>query len=219
MLRALLSLHRIYTDEAWAEDPVHCLVMIRDGRFLKDVPKDGRWLWECIGSDGETDFVKQQRNTDLLSREYKHPWTEVLTYNCSYGGMFKEPVADSYSCNAVASSSLNTAALQVFDKDGEQVHCEWSPDGLKWATGGFVEGLTEGNFARDASAALFRYRTNQTRSCSLNQTRLCLLSMCYCLLSGTSLLNSQTYFRRLHRLMARLTNGRHSSRWRYSYLE
>ena len=166
MLRALLLLCRIYTNEAWVVEPVHCLVMIRDGRFLKDVPKDGRWLWECVGSAGETDFVKQQRNTDLLSREYKHPWTEILTYNCSYGGMFKEPVADSCCCNTAASASLNTAALQVFDKDGKRVRCERSNDGLKWATGGFVDGLTEGNFARDASAALFRYKT--TRFCSLH---------------------------------------------------
>ena len=47
------------------------------------VPEDGRWLWECVNTDGGADIVKQLRNTDLLSREYRHPWTEVdAAYHC-----------------------------------------------------------------------------------------------------------------------------------------
>ena len=61
---------------------------------MEHVPGEGRSLWECVTANGKPDTVKQRRNTDLLSREYQHPYTDIYTYQCGYGGMFKEAVFD-----------------------------------------------------------------------------------------------------------------------------
>ena len=51
---------------------------------------------------------------------------QVLTYPCTYGGSFKEP---------------------VYDAQGQRRAAPWEPDGLAWARGGYVEGLAGEAFA------------------------------------------------------------------------
>ena len=87
-----LSICACEVRQAWLERPSvaqHSLVYVREPKFLIDVPKP---YVDVFADNGVSDPHKREMMMDQWHGIANHPYTQVRSYPCSYGGVAELPM-------------------------------------------------------------------------------------------------------------------------------